>query len=113
VALLSGPLVGAATGKALRDWHGDASSAPSKGHLFIAIDPAVFGDGAAFCKAASAYLQEVKDSKKAPGVDEIRIPGERAFQAREQSLRDGITMYEAVWQKMKKVAADLGVEMPD
>jgi ureidoglycolate dehydrogenase (NAD+) len=113
VALLSGPLVGAATGPAHRAWHGDAPSAPSKGHLFIAIDPAIFGAAAAFRAAANAYLQEVKDSKKAPGVDEIRIPGQTGQLVRERSLREGVTMYEAVWQKMKTVAADFGVEMPD
>jgi LDH2 family malate/lactate/ureidoglycolate dehydrogenase len=49
-----------------------------------------------------------------PGIAEIRFPGERSFAALERSLREGVvTMYEAVWQKMKTVAADLGVEMPD
>ncbi len=113
VALLSGPLVGAATGKALRAWHGDADSAPSKGQLFLAIDPDIFGGADAFRAAATAYLDEVKAGLTAEGADAIRIPGERAFAARAQSLKDGrVQVYEAVWSKMAGWADELGVAMP-
>lgn len=113
VALLSGPLVGAATGKALRSWHGDAKSAPSKGQLFLAVDPDIFGGADAFRDAATAYLEEVKAGLPADGVESIRIPGERAFAARARSLKDGrVQVYEAVWTKMAGWAKELGVAMP-
>jgi LDH2 family malate/lactate/ureidoglycolate dehydrogenase len=113
VALLSGPLVGATTGKSLRAWHGDAASAPSKGHLFLALNPAIFGGAEHFRRVVSAYLDEVRDGRRADGVEEIRIPGERAFAARERSLEEGVPVYEAVWGKTAGWAEKLGVEMPD
>ncbi len=114
VALLSGPMVGGLIGSALREaagWHGSITA--NRGHLMIAVDPAAFGDPEAFPAAVTAYLEEVKGSRKVPGVDAIRVPGERAFAARERSLRDGVVLYEAVWEKTRKLAAELGVEMPD
>jgi L-2-hydroxycarboxylate dehydrogenase (NAD+) len=114
VGLLSGPLVGAATGQALRGWQSDGPGpAARKGHLFLAIDPAAFGDAAAFRSAVSAYVAEVKGSRKAAGIAEIRIPGERTFAARERSLREGVTIYEAVWKNTAELASELGVPMPE
>jgi LDH2 family malate/lactate/ureidoglycolate dehydrogenase len=114
VGLLAGPLVGAATGKALSTWHQEGVAGPaSKGHFFVAIDPAAFGDAAMFRRAVSASIEEVKGSRKAPGVCEIHVPGERAFAARERSLREGVPIYDAVWKKTAGLAASLGVQMPD
>lgn len=134
VGLLSGPLVGAAVGRAtgrsltassvlpsgetrpdLWETLGKEDLGPtgSKGHLFIAIDPAVFGDPATFRVAVSAYIKEVKDSRKAPGVSEIRVPGERAFSERERSVHGGVVpIEERVWADTAKLAAVLGVTMP-
>jgi len=113
VALLSGPLVGARVGRALIGSLNDDRSVPvGKGHLVIAIDPACFGDPAAFRRSASAYIQEVKHSRKAPGTSEIRIPGERAFAERERALREGVFIHEATWNNTALLAAELGVSMP-
>ncbi len=85
-----------------------------KGHLFIAIDPEAFGDSGDFRKSVSAYVEEVKGSRKAPGIEEILIPGERSFAARRQSLERGtVPIDEAAWAEAKKVAAKLGVTLPD
>lgn len=114
VALLSGPLVGASVGSALAQWLKDApGAAGAKGHFFMAVDPAAFGDAAVFRNAASAYVSEIKTSRKAPGVTEIRIPGERSLAQRERSLRDGVAIYEVVWERTAELAKDLGVQMPD
>lgn len=114
VAFLAGPLTGSATGGGLRSWHDPESVAvPPRGNLFMAIDPASFGEPAAFRRAVSRHLGEVKASKAGPGVSEIRYPGEAAFAERGRSVERGhVVMYEAVWQAAARVAADLGVEMP-
>ena len=115
VALLSGPLTGSSTGKALSEWFSDEpGDAPSKGHLFIAIDPSSFGEREAFLEAVSAYLNEIKSSRTAPGVDAIRVPGERSAATRARTLRDGrVTLYQAVWERMAKIADELAVVVPD
>ena len=78
VAMLSGPLTGSEFGSALAGAI-VGERAGSQGHFMIAISPTAFGDEAAFRAAVGAYVEEVKSSRKAPGVEEIRVPGQRAF----------------------------------
>lgn len=112
VALLAGPLTGSDTGRALRAVAG--APPPRKGHLLIAIDPAAFGDPGAFRRAAGDFLREIAASRRLPGVDAIRIPGERSHRAREAALASGeVSVLAAVWEKMAGVAADLGVTPPE
>ena len=112
VALLSGPLVGGEVGEAIEGWHTDGAPKGRRGHLFMAIDPAAFGDEDTFRKSASAYLDEVRASRTAPGVDAVRIPGARTYASRARNLVDGIEMLEATWSRAADHAAKLGVEMP-
>jgi LDH2 family malate/lactate/ureidoglycolate dehydrogenase len=134
IAFLSASLVGAAVGRGLYrhvpstqfqtdghrrpDWverlHEDRYGPDGgKGHLFIAIDPAAFGDPGAFRDSVSAYIAEVKGSRRAPGVDEILVPGERSFAARRRALAAGTLPIDIeAWQAAERVAAKLGVEMP-
>jgi ureidoglycolate dehydrogenase (NAD+) len=111
LGLLSGPLVGAATGRALGAWLDRDVPDRGLGHFFLAVDPAIFGPVDAFRAATGAHLQDIRDSRRAPGVDAIRIPGERAFARRAQSLAEGIDMPEIVWSTATRLATDLGVDM--
>ncbi len=51
---------------------------PTKGHLFIAIDPNMFGDITTFKNAVTARMEAICSSKKCPGADAICMPGEAA-----------------------------------
>jgi LDH2 family malate/lactate/ureidoglycolate dehydrogenase len=82
------------------------------GHFLFAIDPACFGDPRDFRNTTSAFLDEIRSSRRAPGVAEIRIPGSRSFQTRERSMRDGVRIYDAVWEKFALLANSLGVQVP-
>ena len=109
VALLAGPLTGSDTGRALL-----ARGTACKGHLFVAVDPARFGDPHVFRAAAGAYLAEVKACAPVEAAEAIRIPGERAAAARRRSLESGrVVVYESVWTRMAEVAGGLGVEVPE
>jgi L-2-hydroxycarboxylate dehydrogenase (NAD+) len=113
VALLSGPLVGAQTGRALRGWFSDEKQlVGTRGHLILAIDPSCFGDPQACRVATSDYLEEVKESRRAVGATEIRIPGAQRKIARLRFVVDGVCIYEVVWNKAMILAAELGVTPP-
>ena len=113
VALLSGCLVGADVGKVQARWHTDEPGrAPSRGHLYIAIDPAAFGGMDVFRAAVGAYIDEIKASRTLPGAT-IRFPGERSFAERERSLARGTVDIDGwVWNLTAEIAARLGVAMP-
>ena len=78
----------------------------------MAVNPEIFGATATFQKSVSDHLQDIKESKKAPGVSEILIPGERSFTQREKSLREGIELLDATWQRAESIAESLSVELP-
>ncbi|MSO92967.1 MAG: Ldh family oxidoreductase [Rhodospirillales bacterium] len=117
VALLSGVLMGGSVGKAMVGMGWTAAGSPKtvgrKGHFFLAIDPAAFGDAGAFHASADRYLAEIKGTKPAPGSDGVRVPGERSLARRAQSLREGkVPIYEFVWENTAALARELGVAMP-
>lgn len=85
-----------------------------KGHLFMAMDPAVFGSREDFQCAVNGRIKQIKDSKKTPGITEIRVPGERSFAARERSLREGQVLIDsALWEDTVRLCSELGVKIPE
>ena len=60
------------------------------GFLFIAIDPAMLVQD--FPARMAELVARIKSTPRQPGVEEIRIPSERAFREREQRRREGIVL---------------------
>ena len=112
VALFCGPLVGADIGKALSTLKGGGPSKARLGHFIFAINPDCFVGVEQFKRSATAFLTEVKESKKAPGFSEILIPGEREYRHRETVLKEGLTILKATWDIMAEIAEELKVEVP-
>lgn len=112
VGLLSGPVIGALIGGELSQAIAAGQGERSRGHLFIAIDPGVFGDAALSERRIGTYLSELKSSRKAPGVSEIRIPGERGHRLKQEAMGDGVTLLASIWSNTLKIAGELGVDPP-
>jgi LDH2 family malate/lactate/ureidoglycolate dehydrogenase len=112
-AFLSGPIIGALIGEPLLAASKIAGEAPRRGHLFIAIDPGAFGDSVTCLALIHRHLDQIKSSRKAPGVTEIRIPGERSLRRRRESLVSGIELPKRVWEHTLEIARELGVDAPD
>ena len=69
IELLTGPLVG---GQVI-----DKLGGKNWGNLMIALNPAMLGDPATIAHNVQLMLGRVKGAKKAAGVNEIMLPGER------------------------------------
>ena len=69
IELLAGPLVGGAVQDKLgsKNW----------GNLMIALDPSMMGEPPAILHNVQLMLGRVKGARKAEGVEEIMLPGER------------------------------------
>lgn len=76
IELLGGPLVGASYGQIEGDW----------GSLFMAIDPELLVGINEFKKHNSDLVRKLKTARSSSGV---RLPGERAAQARRQATESG------------------------
>jgi LDH2 family malate/lactate/ureidoglycolate dehydrogenase len=70
------------------------------GYLFIVFKPDLLVPLETFKREVTALVERIKSVPRAPGADEIRIPGERAFASREQLLRDGIEVDRLVYDAL-------------
>ena len=68
------------------------------GFLFIAIDPAIMLPD--FEARMAELVARIKATPRQPGVDEIRIPSERAFREREQRHLEGIVLDRKVFDAL-------------
>ncbi len=98
VQVLSGALVG-------------ADALPAKGvnyGLFLlAIDPCVLGDRSEFEAGVSAVVSAVKSARPAAGVQELLVPGERAWRERERRLREGVDVPQELLAEISGLAGEV------
>lgn len=87
VEMLAGPLTNSA-------WIDNKTFTEEWGSLFIAIDPNLLVDTAVFKKNASDLISKIKSSRKKPGTDTIRLPGERAAESRKEVEQSGMVEVE-------------------
>jgi L-2-hydroxycarboxylate dehydrogenase (NAD+) len=111
-AILSGSMIGALLGGELKQQTTQSGKIPERGHLFIAIDPSAYGDAETFLHRTRRYVDEIKASRKAVGIEEILMPGERSMHQRAKSLSNGIEMLSDVWTHTIEIAQSLGLQPP-
>jgi LDH2 family malate/lactate/ureidoglycolate dehydrogenase len=109
LGLLGGVLNGAAFGRDVVDFNADDSSETNTGHFIIVADIARFIPRETFNAEVDRHVHEFKQSKRLPGVDEIRLPGDRRRECRVQRLRDGVPIAPALMAQLDKLAAELKV----
>lgn len=81
------------------------------GVFMMAIDITAFCSVAELTETVDRLAAHIKAGNRAPGFDEILIPGEPEARAREQRLRDGIAVPESVWQEIAAVAGQYGLSL--
>jgi LDH2 family malate/lactate/ureidoglycolate dehydrogenase len=70
------------------------------GYLIIAIKPDLLVPQDTFRRDMSEMLARVKATPRQPGVDEIRMPSERAFRERARARREGIEIDRAIYDTL-------------
>ncbi len=76
------------------------------GYLFVVLKPDLLIDPDDFKEQLTTLIDRIKATPRQLGVDEIRIPGERAFRSREQKLREGIEIDRVVYDALKALHLD-------
>jgi LDH2 family malate/lactate/ureidoglycolate dehydrogenase len=70
------------------------------GYFIMAIKPDLLVPLDDFRRDMSAMLARVKATPRQPGVDEIRLPGERALRERARALREGIEIDRKIYDAL-------------
>ena len=73
------------------------------GYLIMAIRPDLMLPLEDFRRDMSEMLAKVKATPRQPGVDEIRLPGERAFRERARLLKEGIEIDRKIYDALLAV----------
>jgi LDH2 family malate/lactate/ureidoglycolate dehydrogenase len=78
-----------------------------------AIDPAAFGGLDAFRRETGWTAAACRDNPPAPGVDAVRLPGQRGLGRKRRALADGVALYPGIMAALTPHARKLGVTPPD
>ena len=110
IGLLAGVLNGAAFGRDVVDFNADDNSETNTGHFIVVVDIARFLPLPTFTAEVDRHIRDLRASKRLPGVEEIRLPGDRRAECRAERLRDGVPIAPALLAQLDKLAAELRVK---
>jgi LDH2 family malate/lactate/ureidoglycolate dehydrogenase len=76
------------------------------------IDPSAFGGSEAFRRETGWLASACRNSPPAPGVDAVRLPGERGLARKRAALAEGVRLYPGILEALAPHAARRGVPLP-
>ncbi|MBW3539521.1 MAG: Ldh family oxidoreductase [Planctomycetes bacterium] len=81
--------------------------------LLVLWDPERHAGRRHFESEAAKLIEYVRDVRRRPGVEAIRLPGDRSAALRREREREGIPLDEGTWAKLGRLAERLGVNVPE
>ena len=88
----------------------DQSLPTNTGQAVLALQISRFGDPTEFKRRVDYIARDIRGSGKLPGVEEIRLPGDRAYRVRQERLVRGIPVPPSLRATLDKLAGTIGVE---
>jgi LDH2 family malate/lactate/ureidoglycolate dehydrogenase len=77
------------------------------------IDPAAFGGADEFRRQTDWTAAACRANPAAPGVEAVRLPGERGLEQKRRAMVEGVELYPGIMASIAPFAAKLGVDVPD
>lgn len=107
--MLSTLLSGAAYGSQLGDLRSGAKLGRD-GQFVLALSVAAFEDLERFKSRVDEIVDEVHQSRRAPGVGQLYVPGEQAAEKEVRYQKEGIPVSDSTWQGLLGAAKRVGVK---
>ncbi len=111
LSLMAGPLIGAPAGKGVKSTL-EVTEFCTKGDLVIAIDPEAFVSADFFKREVSDFIDEIKNSKKAPDFSNITVPGDKSRQRREKNMEEGYDISDKTISDLRSILGASGIDSP-
>jgi L-2-hydroxycarboxylate dehydrogenase (NAD+) len=108
--LLAGTLNGAAFGRDVVDYTVDSKTPSNTGQAIMAVDISAFADVQAFKQDVDEVWEVMKSSPTLPGVDEVRLPGERSEALYRERLAHGVPLGAPLRKALDDLAGRLGIQ---
>jgi len=111
VDILSGVLSGSGSSNQLYPKNAEGKPLPSLvGHFFGALRVDYFRPVDEFKKDMDNLIRRLKNSAKAEGQERIFIHGEKEFELEEKYRKEGIPLYYKVYEDLKAIAGEVGLD---
>jgi L-2-hydroxycarboxylate dehydrogenase (NAD+) len=108
--LLAGTLNGAAFGRDVVDYVVDSKTASNTGQAIMAVDVSAFADVQSFKRNVDEVWEVMKSSPTLPGVDEVRLPGERSEMLYRERMARGVPLGAPLRKVLDELADRLGIQ---
>lgn len=112
VDMLAGVLSGAAFGAHINNLYADFENPQNSGQFTMAIDVTNFMDRDEFLARVDHFVELMKSTPRAAGVDEILMPGEPEYLNEQRFARTGVPLPVNVVADIQAVAESVGVDLP-
>jgi L-2-hydroxycarboxylate dehydrogenase (NAD+) len=109
IGLLAGPLNRAAFGRDVKDFAMPRGGDLNVGQFVVALDVARFLPPDVFKAEVDRHIRDLTSSKRLPGVDEIRVPGQGRVARRAERETHGVPVGGALLAQVDEVAKSLGI----
>ncbi|MCP5149981.1 MAG: Ldh family oxidoreductase [Chromatiales bacterium] len=81
--------------------------------VFVQVmDPALFAGADAFARETGWMARACRASPTVPGVDAVRMPGDRALARRRRALAEGVALYPGIIEALRPFAERAGLAPP-
>lgn len=108
--LLAGTLNGAAFGRDVIDFNRDDKTPTNTGQVIVALNVARLSAVEAFKRGVDEVIREMRNSRRMPGVERIRVPGEQSHATWLERSAAGVPINDALFRDLQRLATDLGIE---
>ena len=106
VELFSSVLSGAAIGSSIGSMYKGMDRKQDVGHFFCLMNIRAFMDVSDFKKRLDSMIDEIKDCKKRPKVEEILIPGEKRYRTLLENRKLGISLGEQTFKELEALCKE-------
>jgi LDH2 family malate/lactate/ureidoglycolate dehydrogenase len=113
IDIMAGALTGAGFGPRVKSLYDNFEEPQDVGAFFQLIDIGQFADPAAFKANIDRMIEEIKSSRRAPGTEEIFLPGEIEFRMEQQRLASGIPIDATTVAELRELGRTCGVDIAD
>jgi LDH2 family malate/lactate/ureidoglycolate dehydrogenase len=113
IDIMSGVLTGAGFGPHINNIYGDYDKPQNVGHFFQLVDINQFMPAEEYKQRIDQMIEEIKSSPAAEGVGEIFVPGEIENNTEKARLENGIDLEKEVYEGLKQVGKECGVNIED
>ena len=112
VELLCSILTGSPYGRHIPAMYGDLTVPRNLGHLFGTLRADSFVGLDEFKTRAKDLADDMRETKPAPGFEEVLVPGDIEFRTQDKKDREGIDLNDSMIEQLRKLGDKVGAPFP-